>query len=196
VALQLVVLRAGASKLGCAPVSQDDLAIQQQWFINGRHYSRTLEDWLKRMDAQKQHIIPLFEVAAVLVAVNLSCHLHVVAVSSPLRRHRRRHTASPTLSNGGCDGECSIWRAQSCLRSEAAASGAWVIMCFRIEGQRKDEFWWGPTLYVVDRELLCDSVREPFNDRICHLSTSRLSNENVVKYRYWYALMLSLFDQR
>lgn len=133
------MLRAGASQHGCDPNSQDDLAIQQQWFINGRHYSRTLEDWLKRMDAQKQHIIPLFEVTAVLVDQPV-LPWHIVAISSPLHRHRRRHTASPTLSNGGCDGECSIWRAQSCLHSEAAASGAWVIMCFRTQGQREDEF--------------------------------------------------------
>lgn len=39
---------------------QDDLAIQQQWYLNGKHYSRTLEDWLQRMDAHKREIIPLF----------------------------------------------------------------------------------------------------------------------------------------
>jgi hypothetical protein len=50
---------------------QDDLAIQQQWYINGRHYSRTLEDWLKRMDAQKKHIIPLFQVTIVFAPVNI-----------------------------------------------------------------------------------------------------------------------------
>lgn len=41
---------------------QDDLAIQQHWYINGKHYSRTLEDWLKRMDAHKKELIPLFRV--------------------------------------------------------------------------------------------------------------------------------------
>ena len=140
------MLRAGASQHGCDPVSQDDLAIQQQWFINGRHYSRTLEDWLKRMDAQKQHIIPLFEVTAVLVDQPV-LPSHAIVVSSHWHRHRRRHTASPTLSNGGCDGESSTWRAQSCLHSEAAASGASVIMYSRIETQRKDEFCWGPCMW-------------------------------------------------
>lgn len=43
--------------------AQDNLAIQQQWYLNGKHYSRTLEDWLKRMDAHKREIIPLFRVS-------------------------------------------------------------------------------------------------------------------------------------
>lgn len=38
------------------------MSVQQQWYINGKHYSRTLEDWLKRMDAQKREIMPLFKV--------------------------------------------------------------------------------------------------------------------------------------
>ena len=67
--------RAGCQHIACTSIlkcqpdprssvspMQDDLAIQQQWYINGRHYSRTLEDWLTRMDAQKHHIIPLFQV--------------------------------------------------------------------------------------------------------------------------------------
>ncbi|GJE97731.1 SAM-dependent methyltransferase [Phanerochaete sordida] len=29
---------------------QDDLSIVRSWWLNGRHYSRTLEDWLKRQD--------------------------------------------------------------------------------------------------------------------------------------------------
>lgn len=41
---------------------QDDLAIQKQWYINGVHYSRTLEAWLQRMDAQRKEIMPIFQV--------------------------------------------------------------------------------------------------------------------------------------
>ncbi|CAL8464900.1 g4435 [Coccomyxa elongata] len=40
---------------------QDDLALQQQWAINGTHYSRTLEDWLKRQDKQRAAIMPIME---------------------------------------------------------------------------------------------------------------------------------------
>ena len=32
-------------------------------YVNGRHYSRTLEDWLRLHDAAKGRIMPLFEQA-------------------------------------------------------------------------------------------------------------------------------------
>ena len=41
---------------------QEDLAIQRQWFINGRHYSLTLEAWLAKQDAQRKAIRPIMEV--------------------------------------------------------------------------------------------------------------------------------------
>ena len=44
-----------------AAVWQDDLSIQNQWFVNGKHYSKTLEAWLHKMDAQKDSIMPVFE---------------------------------------------------------------------------------------------------------------------------------------
>ncbi len=56
---------------------QDDLAVQQQWYINGKHYSRTLEDWLVRMDAHKKEIIPLFQVRRRLIIL---CSLDVVTI--------------------------------------------------------------------------------------------------------------------
>lgn len=40
---------------------QDDLAAQQTWYVNGVHYSRTLEAWLRLHDASRQQIVPLFE---------------------------------------------------------------------------------------------------------------------------------------
>ncbi|KAK9804356.1 hypothetical protein WJX72_008944 [[Myrmecia] bisecta] len=40
---------------------QDDLAIQQQWWVNGQHYSRTLEAWLAKMDAHRKQIMPIME---------------------------------------------------------------------------------------------------------------------------------------
>jgi cyclopropane-fatty-acyl-phospholipid synthase len=33
---------------------QDDLKIENHWRVNGAHYQRTLEDWLKIMDTKKQ----------------------------------------------------------------------------------------------------------------------------------------------
>ncbi len=32
---------------------QRDLSVQQQWWIDGRHYAKTCEAWLSRLDAQK-----------------------------------------------------------------------------------------------------------------------------------------------
>jgi len=40
---------------------QDDLGIEKQWYLNGQHYSRTLEDWLRLHDAAKKKILLLFE---------------------------------------------------------------------------------------------------------------------------------------
>jgi len=39
---------------------QEDLALSRKYYVNGVHYSRTLEDWLVRHDAAKSHIMPLF----------------------------------------------------------------------------------------------------------------------------------------
>lgn len=41
---------------------QDDLSVQKQWFINGRHYSLTLEAWLAKQDAQRKEIMPIMSV--------------------------------------------------------------------------------------------------------------------------------------
>lgn len=40
---------------------QDDMSIQNQWYVNGVHYSKTLEDWLVRHDLHKNQILLLFE---------------------------------------------------------------------------------------------------------------------------------------
>jgi cyclopropane-fatty-acyl-phospholipid synthase len=40
---------------------QDDLHIGQHWRINGQHYSRTAQAWLKNMDAHRSEILQLFE---------------------------------------------------------------------------------------------------------------------------------------
>ena len=38
----------------------DHLKVSNHWRINGRHYSRTLEAWLQRMDDRRDQIVPLF----------------------------------------------------------------------------------------------------------------------------------------
>ncbi len=38
---------------------QDDLVLEKHWRVNGRHYSRTTEAWLQRMDERKKEIMPV-----------------------------------------------------------------------------------------------------------------------------------------
>jgi len=38
-----------------------DLSIEQEWKVNGRHYEKTLNAWLDRMDAQRTTLFPLFQ---------------------------------------------------------------------------------------------------------------------------------------
>jgi cyclopropane-fatty-acyl-phospholipid synthase len=39
---------------------QDDLALEQQWWIDGTHYARTANDWLAGMDARRDEILRVF----------------------------------------------------------------------------------------------------------------------------------------
>ena len=39
---------------------QDDLVVERSWRINGIHYSRTLEEWLRRHDAHRKEVMQLF----------------------------------------------------------------------------------------------------------------------------------------
>lgn len=36
--------------------------LERRWGLNGMHYSRTLEAWLARQDAQRAAVLPLMEV--------------------------------------------------------------------------------------------------------------------------------------
>jgi len=39
----------------------DDLAIEKRWHWNGRHYAKTCNAWLRRMDSREQHVMPVLE---------------------------------------------------------------------------------------------------------------------------------------
>jgi cyclopropane-fatty-acyl-phospholipid synthase len=38
---------------------QEDLILERHWRVNGKHYTRTTEAWLERLDAQKKEIMPI-----------------------------------------------------------------------------------------------------------------------------------------
>lgn len=40
---------------------QQKLSIENQWFVNGAHYSKTLEAWLGKQDAAYAQVMKLFE---------------------------------------------------------------------------------------------------------------------------------------
>jgi cyclopropane-fatty-acyl-phospholipid synthase len=40
---------------------QDDLKLLQRWRWNGKHYERTLNAWLERMDRRRERIMPILE---------------------------------------------------------------------------------------------------------------------------------------
>lgn len=42
---------------------QDDLKIENQWYVDGRHYEKTSNHWLAGMDAKKPEILALFKQA-------------------------------------------------------------------------------------------------------------------------------------
>lgn len=39
----------------------DDLVVEKHWHVDGTHYGRTAEAWLKNMDRHRAEILPLFE---------------------------------------------------------------------------------------------------------------------------------------
>ena len=39
----------------------DDLSLEKQWAVSGKHYQKTLEAWLKMMDQEKEVIYPILE---------------------------------------------------------------------------------------------------------------------------------------
>ena len=40
---------------------QRDLLFEDRWLINGQHYQKTLEAWLKRHDASRKQILLIFQ---------------------------------------------------------------------------------------------------------------------------------------
>jgi cyclopropane-fatty-acyl-phospholipid synthase len=40
---------------------QDDLRLQNRWRWNGKHYEKTLNAWLARMDSRREFVMPILE---------------------------------------------------------------------------------------------------------------------------------------
>lgn len=40
---------------------QQHLAVEKQWWVSGQHYAKTCEDWLRRMDGQREVMWPHLE---------------------------------------------------------------------------------------------------------------------------------------
>jgi cyclopropane-fatty-acyl-phospholipid synthase len=38
---------------------QDDVRLEQRWFVNGRHYRQTAEAWLDKLDDQRDAVLPI-----------------------------------------------------------------------------------------------------------------------------------------
>ena len=44
---------------GLLPLLQEDMILRGHWRVNGRHYQRTAELWLRNMDANRRDILPI-----------------------------------------------------------------------------------------------------------------------------------------
>ena len=40
---------------------QNNLYIEDHWRVNGEHYQKTAQSWLKNLDAQRKKIMPIME---------------------------------------------------------------------------------------------------------------------------------------
>lgn len=40
---------------------QQDLVLEDRWAVSGTHYARTLEDWLRKCDARRNELLPMFQ---------------------------------------------------------------------------------------------------------------------------------------
>lgn len=89
------------------------MSLQQQWAINGKHYSRTLEDWLRRQDRQRAEVLPIMKVrqpCPSLCALGIGL-FHTSCIPSGIRGRlgiRRNHVCTVLQKTYG-DGQGLKW---------------------------------------------------------------------------------------
>jgi hypothetical protein len=140
---------------------QQHLALQDQWYVNGTHYSRTLEAWLVSHDRFRKAIMPLFakvggdthKSGVWLLAASFVKHSSLLCAQSNLAdaadcpaawlvgAAARRCMGPPLRSSGLCTGACSTWHAASCSTMRRAKSGAWGTTCLSSNKQAHQQQW-------------------------------------------------------
>jgi cyclopropane-fatty-acyl-phospholipid synthase len=55
---------------------QQHLTLQQQWWVNGQHYSRTCEAWLANQDKFRKAILPIFAQVTAIGMFSVVAGLH------------------------------------------------------------------------------------------------------------------------
>lgn len=105
---------------------QDDLRVEKQWWVSGRHYARTCEDWLAMMNRYVYALQSVWSFSIGIVLIR-----YVVGTESRCGRLWRKRTVRRRRRNGSIDGRCFIWLARSCLRMRVEIRGVYVIICSR-----------------------------------------------------------------
>ena len=57
---------------------QQHLAAESVSYVNGVHYSRTLEQWLQKQDRTEKALLPLFKVRPTASRLWSACEVHIV----------------------------------------------------------------------------------------------------------------------
>ena len=115
--LRLSLPKPHKTSLPCTSLlcTQDDMKLQRSWYINGRHYSLTLEAWLARMDAQRAQIMPIMQASAQLCPARVPagclarCKL-VRTMALAIHRVQRSPRCSVSTSHLACLHVCPAWQ--------------------------------------------------------------------------------------
>ncbi len=77
---------------------QQHLVLEASWIVNGRHYGRTSNAWLKKMDDNIATIRPIFEKTYALPSLAPRTLFHAKNQLVSQLRDRRRHDVDSALA--------------------------------------------------------------------------------------------------